>query len=606
MSTKKNQLFAPAVEASGKAERPKSAPAVEAMVEEEDDIVDTILDGAYAAAQGASYNFADETYGAGRSLYEKGDLSDYEVHRDEARHQWAVARDRSPITTTLSEVGGAMVSPANKVFGAAKGLRGVIRGAAEGATQSYGATEKEDGTEQAIEMGLGAGMGAGTGVVANVVSKGFSKSPTAVRAEVLGVKGKDYLVRGNDRKRVVERISGTGMLKNRKMEYDPHKMKFVPRGKKKWDLDELEMNTEERLLARAQDATDKLQGRKEKEFGKVLQNSFVTLDDIEAMAGEIAQEYSERGLIKGPYERQEAVFRLHENIKAQLLQGTDNTHISLDRLDKIKRMAQEDVKNFSKGLGELGDNDELARITARKLKNLVEDSVGSDAFRKLNAEQHDFLSVAGDLRNKVKSLELAPPKRMQFEKTNAIEGVLDNMRGGSQGRLNSADTLEWWQNHIPKPARAVIPYMLEETPGAVFRQNLQGQEMRGHYRGPAGGVENIPEQLIRTPLPRSTEGLMQKKPFVLAKIAQMMPEMYEAVKDVYDHNPENLGELAQVIAMKMPHFFEKDKYNRFDNRIVSEADKQKAIKDILLKKDINAIAQAKLITKLNQEGIYEG
>lgn len=86
----------------------------------------------------------------------------------------------------------------------------------------------------------------------------------------------------------------------------------------------------------------------------------------------------------------------------------------------------------------------------------------------------------------------------------------------------------------------------------------------------------------------------------------MAPEMFEAVKDVYENNPENLGELAQVLAMKMPHFFEKDKYNRFDGRILTEKDKSQAIKDTLLRKDVDAIAQGKIITLLNREGLFEG
>jgi hypothetical protein len=118
-------------------------------------------------------------------------------------------------------------------------------------------------------------------------------------------------------------------------------------------------------------------------------------------------------------------------------------------------------------------------------------------------------------------------------------------------------------------------------------------------------VPNIPEQFIRTPLPRNTEGLLKNKNFVLGKVAQMMPEMLEGVKDVMENNPENLPELAQVLAMKMPHVFEKDKYNRFDGRILSEKDKQVAIKDTLLNESLGAIEQARIITRLNKEGLYD-
>jgi len=372
-------------------------------------------------------------------------------------------------------------------------------------------------------------------------------------------------------------------------------------------LDELEMNTEDRLLARAEDAVKKLQAKKERYYGTLLDNRFLPASSINNMAEEIAEEYSQRGLLKGPMNRNKAVANVRENILDQLMNlGGDMSRISLRELDRLKKMAQEDVRNFSKGLGDLGDKDELARITARKLKNLVEDNIGNEGYKKINSKQHDFLSVAGDLRNKIRSLDLAAPDRQQLEKTNLIEGVKDSLTGGSQGRLDRAAGKEWWEKHIPKPARAILPYAAEEAPGAIYRQQMQGQEgMRGNGRDPSGKVDNIPEQLIRTPLPRSTEALMEQKPFVLAKIAQMMPEMYDAVKDVFEHNPESLGELAQVISMKMPHVFAKDKYNRFDGRIVSEADKQKAIKDTLLKEELNSIEQAKIITKLNKTGEFD-
>jgi hypothetical protein len=193
----------------------------------------------------------------------------------------------------------------------------------------------------------------------------------------------------------------------------------------------------------------------------------------------------------------------------------------------------------------------------------------------------------------------------QVNKTSLLEGFVDGLSGGSQGRLDSASRSEWLQKYIPKPVRAVAPYATEEAPGAILRERYQGNQMQGNWRNP-GSVPNIAEEFIRTPLPRTTQGLMEKKKFVLGKVAQMAPEMFESVQDVFDNNPEQLPELAQVLSMKMPQFFEKDKYNRFDGRILSEKDKQKAIKDTLLKTDISSIEQAKIITKLNKEGLFEG
>lgn len=580
---------------------------------------DAIIDGLFAAAQGATFNLADEGYGAAKALLDDRPFEEaYPQHRDVARREWKEARERSPIATTVGEIGGAVVSPGSKILGAGKGLRGILRGGAEGAAQSYGATEKESLQDQLIETGMGAGIGAGTGAVMNLATKGFSKSPNATRSEVLGVKPKDYRVDGPaDRKQIVERIKDTGMLKNRKMEYDADQMKFVPKNKSKFAIDELEKNTEERLLQRSQDAVEKLQQRKERYFGMQLDNRYVSAGQIDQMAVEIAEEYRKRGLMKGPFDRTAAVEKIKENIyDSMMVEGGDMSKFTLRQIDQLKRQAQEDVRNFSKALGELGDNDELARITARKLKHLVEDNIGHADFKKINSAQHDFLTIGSDIRGKIRSLELAPPQRIQAEKTNFAERFVDSTMGGSQGRLDNAARKEWWQKNIPNPVRAAIPYAAEETPGVLYRQQMQGNEVQvqfddpGHPMNRRGrtpqSVPNLPEQLIRTPLPRKTTELMQKKPFVLAKVAQMMPDMFEAVQDAYEHNPESIGEIAQVLAVKMPHVFEKDKYNRFDGRILSEQDKQKAIKDTLLRKDIDSIAQADIITKLNQEGLFEG
>lgn len=612
MSNKKKPLFSPGIR-DGKSEdkktaRPLYSPAVEAQEPiEETPYLDTAKDFAYGAAQGATFNFADEAYGAGRSLYEEGDLSAYEGYRDDARKEWSISRERSPVATVIGEVGGSVVSPGSKILGAGKGLKGIVRGAMEGGAQSFGASDKEGLKDQAIDASKGAALGGVIGGVTNLATQRFAKSPNATRAEVLGVKGRDYRVDGpGDRRNSIEKITKSGMLKNRKMEYDVDKMAFVPRGKSKFTIDEIEANTEERLLGRAEDAIEKIQQRKEAHFGRHLDNRFISPQMLDDTVDQIAEEYSKRGLFKGPEARNEAVFKIQQNMYDQLVNiGGDPTRISLRQLDQLKRMAQEDVRNFSKGLGELGDNDELARITARKLKNLVDDKIGDRKFAELNSAQHDFLSAKGDLSNRISSLELATPGSTQVNKTSLLEGGVDGLLGGSQGRLDSAARREWYEGAIPKPVRAVIPYALEETPGALYRERFQGREpIRGNFRNPSSET-NIPEQLIRTPLPRTTQELMDKKPFVLAKIAQMMPEMYDAVSDVFENNPEELPQLAQVISMKMPHVFAKDKYNRFDGRIISEVDKQKAIKDTLLRQDISAIEQGKIITKLNKEGMFE-
>jgi hypothetical protein len=582
----------------------------EIVDQEPSGIAGTLQDTAFGAVQGATFNLADEAYGLGTSLMGEGS---YEENRDLARQKWNEARERSPIATTVGEIGGAVVSPGSKILGAGKGLKGIFRGGMESAAQSFGASDKDTLKEQAKETLVGAGLGAGTGAIANTLTSKFSKSPTAIRSEVLGVKAKDYRVPGPaDRKRVVERINETGMLKNRKVEYNPQTLKFEPRNKSKFTLDEIEKNTEDRLLDRAQDASTKLQERKVAEFGAVLQNTKVNPSELNKMAEEIANEYSKRGLSKGPVDRMDAAGRIAQNIKEQLeINGSGLENASLLDLDSIKKMAQEDVKNFSKSLGELGDSEELARITARKLKELVEKKVNNVHFNKINSAQHDFLTVKGDLLERIKQLELSSPTKQSYGRTGVLDEVIERVSGSSQGRLGAANIKEVYEG-LPSfldPAKAVIPYALEETPGALYREKYQGN-MKGNWRNPQSinASDMTPMEVAKARLPRTTEGLIQNKELVIAKLAVngVPPNMINTITQALNEEPESVQALAPMIMSQFPTLFEKSKYNMFDGKIIDPAERAKAADDISKRDDLSSIQRAKIISELNKTGKYLG
>ena len=596
-----------------------------------DNLHETMQDTAFGAAQGATFNLVDEGYGGIKSLMGEGT---YVENRDEARNAWAEARQRSPIGTTVGEVGGAVFSPVNKIAAGGQGLKGIVRGALEGGAQSYGATDRDNLKDQAIDVGMGMGVGGITGAGTNLMTKRFSKSPNAMRAEVLGVKPKDYRVEGPaDRKKIVDRIKDTGMLKNRKMEYDVDEMKFVPKNKNKFTLDELEKNTEERLHGRTQDAVTKLQDRKDTQFGHVLDSNYVTSKDLNDMADEIATEYSKRGLTKGPLDRLQAAGAIAENIRDQLwIHGSspNMTDFSLRDLDMVKRMAQQDVKNFSKSLTELGDTEELARITARKLKNLVETRVNNPDFSKINSAQHDFLSVQGDLVDRIKSLELASPTRESYGRTGVLDRVVEGASGSSQGRLNAATMKENYNKYLPESIRAVLPYALEETPTTILRQKMQGNEMNGNWRGEGqedGRFEmpqslpkdsykmfpNLspkstmitPRQMIDYKIPRTTQGILENKEMVIGKLQQngVPDEMVETIAQALDNDHEAVASIAPLVIQQFPNIFERSKYQVFDG-IIAPTDRAKASDAISKREDMDSIARARAIDGINKTGKF--
>ena len=608
-----------------------------------DTLHETMQDTAFGAGQGATFNFLDEGYGAVKSAI--GDGS-YEQNRDEARNAYAEAKQRTPVGTFVGEVGGAVLSPANKLLAGGQGVRGLVQGGLEGGLQSYGATDKEKFKDQVIETGLGIGVGVGTGAISNFMTKTFSKSPTAMRAEVLGVKAKDYEVSGPaDRKKIVERIKDTGMLKNRKMEYDVDKMQFTGKSKSKFTLDELEKNTEERLYSRAADATTKLQDKKIADFGQILDNTFVTANELNIMADAIADEYIKRGLSKGPIDRLKAAGKIAENIKEQLIiNGTSptGTSFSLSDLDSVKRMAQEDVKNFSKSLSELGDNEELARITARNLKNLVETKVGNPKFKDINSAQHDFLSIKGDLLDRIKSLELASPTRESYGHTGMLDRVIEGASGSSQGRLNAATMKENYNKYLPESIRAVLPYASEEVPGALLRQKFQGNSMNGNWRGEGEGdyipTENqqpqapagferpkalpsssynmfpnlapkstmiTPKQMINYRIPRTTQGILDNKEMVMGKLIQnnVPEELLNTIAQALDTDSDDVANIAPLIVAQFPNIFEKSKYQVFDG-IIAASERPKAADAIAKREDMNSIQRAKAIDGINKSGKF--
>lgn len=171
--------------------------------------------------------------------------------------------------------------------------------------------------------------------------------------------------------------------------------------------------------------------------------------------------------------------------------------------------------------------------------------------------------------------------------------------------------------------RSAMDVAKEKTPGAIaslimdapkspllppapslISKGLQsiGGDTQVPYREPQS--VNIPEQLVRTPVPRSTEEVLQKKEFVKMKIAQMYPDMYEQVAETLDNYPEFIEDMMPLMAIQMPGLFPKDKYNRIDGKIFGPQDKARAIKDVYDDGSLSNTQKALKIQRLNLTGEF--
>lgn len=162
--------------------------------------------GVRGAAQGLTFDFADEIAGAaqagvGALQGEEGSLSElYKKYRDEQRRQMEQASEEFPVTYYGSDV-AAGVLPALLTGGAtaaasvgkavAKGAtKGALKesakqaakvGAKVGAATGLGASEAETLPEMAQDVAVGGALGAGLGAVTPLASKVISKAGSGVK-----------------------------------------------------------------------------------------------------------------------------------------------------------------------------------------------------------------------------------------------------------------------------------------------------------------------------------------------------------------------------------------------------------------------------------------
>lgn len=132
------------------------------------------------------------------------------------------------------------------------------------------------------------------------------------------------------------------------------------------------------------------------------------------------------------------------------------------------------------------------------------------------------------------------------------------------------------------------------------------------FKGNAGrepqsiGID--PMQIAKSKLPRTTEGLIQKKELVVAKLAQanIPPEMIKAFVQALNEDPEAVSGIATQLTTMAPHLFEKAKYNTFDG-IISDPDEAARAADQTSKRDdLDSIQKAKLINELNKNQRWLG
>lgn len=132
--------------------------------------------------------------------------------------------------------------------------------------------------------------------------------------------------------------------------------------------------------------------------------------------------------------------------------------------------------------------------------------------------------------------------------------------------------------------------------------NAEDERQINRGRGP----DNVPLALTNTRIPRTTQGIIENRRIVLAKIAQNKPEMYEQAKHLIDERPQDLPRALPMVMAIAPELFEMDEYNRIDNKILDPMMQEKARQDIERDEELTNIQKMELTDKLNRTMTLEG
>lgn len=241
---------------------------------------------------------------------------------------------------------------------------------------------------------------------------------------------------------------------------------------------------------------------------------------------------------------------------------------------------------------------DVVRATKRKLANLykrmINDLSGDPKIAELNETMEQLFTVKDSLRKKIignavdkEGLNVAPYGSLAYQASTAAEAAVDPSRFFRASVGEAADQFgEQFPNAldlIQQSGRRAIPVIKSRT-----------------GRSP----QSIPEQLVRTPLPRDTAKLLEMKDFVLAKIAQMAPEMVDQIAEGMN-NPATFQKILPLAVARFPNLFENDKYNRVDGKVLDPQSKQIASDDIMQDPNLSVYERAQLISKMNKTGYLE-
>lgn len=572
------------------------------------DMLDTLSDVAVAAPQGVT-TWSDEILAALKAAAQVGGGRKEElgtVFEEEIgpiRERIALARERSPIATTAAEIGtgiGSAFIP-GAGFGKLSGAGSMItRGAIEGAGTIE---DKTQGWDWITHSGAGAGIGALGSLVSGGLKKITTADPNKIRANVLGARTSEFKEIGlKERENIAKELKAMGLFSNTKVDFDVNQGKFVSKGK---TLENLEKPATEKLFDRLSSAIDKIQEEKLKVI-EPIKGTPVSLDEVSNVMDDVSVRFSKKATNK------EARFKDAQELKEIILADIqdDMEELGLEQptvelIERAKLRLSDDVSNIGKNplVAKTPYQADLYNQYYTALNKKLKKLFGDPRYAKFNEMQQKMLTAKADL---TKAIASEDAQKMQAGWGGWFNKLANETLGSPEAGLGTAATKETIDALIPSPVQKGIKVLTEEAPFEAIRSLDPSMKIQPPYAPGMSPTSSMlsPKQMIKYRIPRSTQGILENKELVLAKIVQagVPDELYNTIAYALNESPEQIANVAPLVMTQFPNLFEQSKYKIFDGVVIDPNDKARMADDISKREDLNSIQRAKAISQLNKTG----
>ena len=517
----------------------------------------------------------------------------------------------SVVAPVLEGIGSEGIMTALPVMKGAKVAKSLIGAALSGAGE---APEMEDIPKSAL---ISTGLQAGGEALGPILKAAAFDDSTAILSRMIGTSGKN-LKPATYKKTLgaIERLNEAGFFKQGDRFVDPNTQKYI-RTKtslsgflKPQSLDDLEMVAMNSIASLGEANKQLVKGKfiPEIDFQKAM---YAGMQDLTDPSGHN---------IEGRFT---LARKLAEVVEKDMRYATGKGGIKLIPAEIIierKKALDDFLKSaaFEKQATDLGIDKQAGLAFRGKLDELV-DAVGGTSYSKNNNMISDLITVKDIIKKEnlksyiggkgksVTAQNLWGRLKDTFDPTSAnivrsdVAGFLETPVGGFSSRTAKKVPSEYFtrdRNH----------YNIQEDPEnqeapQVPQYDIQGPQQPIPYAPKSTMI--TPKEIINYRIPRNTQGILDNKEKVVAKLVQnkVPPELIDTIAQALNGDVEDISNITPMIAQQFPNIFERSKYQVFDG-IIAPTNRAKAADAIARREDMNSIQRAKAIDGINKSGKF--